>query len=617
MKAPPPKRKRPPQRRGGKGPARPAPRTPPRTRPRRLKLRHLIFLLLLFSGIIPLLLSSVRMIGESKEFLKTKETELLHLRAQQFADQLSHDIAFARRQLRQLGLGFVSMVEGEGDLAEQFNTERADRYFGIFADDHPELFALIIADQNRRGIVVVDKIPPIPAVRTKVNDGIATAAETGDPVYQFVSLSETETAVVVAQPVRANATETVVLEALVPLRLPTDILESGDKSQGGFFLVDGAGHLLWSPGTDPQKEQALLESDLVKTFAQMPFSASQEFDLPVGKEKVSTLGRVVQVAETGWGVVAHKPVQLAFDEVRRMVVNAIISSVVLVILAMVFALIAARFLSRPIQRLVHASHEIAAGNFERRVSTKGLGMEIADLADDFNRMSDYVENYIEQLRKAAEANRELFISTIRAFAATIDAKDPYTRGHSERVAAYSRSIARYLGLPKDVQERVWISAVLHDVGKIGVEDRILKKVGVLTPEEFEQMKLHPVIGAEIVEPIGALREMIPGIRWHHEAWNGSGYPDKLKGEQIPLMARIIGVADTFDAITTTRPYQNAYSTDYALQTIKKLTGKKFDAKIVTAFLLAYEAGHIKVDKEEADSATSRMKVPAAAEAVAG
>ncbi len=618
MSAPPPKRKRPPMKRKRKGPGKPSAATAAPSRPRRLKLRHLIFLVLLFSGIIPLLVSSVRMIGESRELLKTKETELLHHRAQAFADRLSQDISFAKKQLRQLGMGFVAM-ESDGVLVERFNTERAESYFRNFADDHPELYALFVVDQNLRGITVVNKMPQIEAVAAKVNEGLATTRDTGDPVYRFVSLSEQETAVIVAQSVRAGEEETLILETLVPLRLKTELLAGSeeDQSREELFLIDGAGHLLWSPGSSPQKEQALLASDLVATFAQMPFSASQEFDLPVGKELVPTLARVVQVQETGWGVVAHKPIKFAFDEVRRMVVNAVISSVVLVILAMVFALIAARSLSRPIQRMVQASHEIAAGNFERRVSTKGLGMEVADLADDFNRMSEYVENYIEQLRKAAEANRALFISTIRAFAATIDAKDPYTRGHSERVAAYSRSIARYLGLPKDMQERVWISAVLHDVGKIGVEDRILKKVGVLTPEEFEQMKLHPAIGAEIVEPIAALREMIPGIRWHHEAWNGSGYPDKLKGEQIPLMARIIGVADTFDAITTTRPYQNAYSTDYALQTIKKLTGKKFDAKIVTAFLLAYEAGHIKVDKEEADFATSKIKVPTAVEAVAG
>ena len=162
-------------------------------------------------------------------------------------------------------------------------------------------------------------------------------------------------------------------------------------------------------------------------------------------------------------------------------------------------------------------------------------------------------------------------------------------------ARYSRAIARYLGLPKDVQEKVWVSAVLHDIGKIGVRDEVLRKVGHLTEVEFDQMKQHPVIGADIVEPVSALRDMLPGIRWHHEAWNGSGYPDGLRGEQIPLMARVIGVADTFDAITTNRPYQEASSPEKAMEIIKKLTGTKFDAKIVTAFLLAWEAGHIRMD----------------------
>jgi HD-GYP domain-containing protein (c-di-GMP phosphodiesterase class II) len=271
---------------------------------------------------------------------------------------------------------------------------------------------------------------------------------------------------------------------------------------------------------------------------------------------------------------------------------------VVVLLAMAFAFLATRWLSLPIQRLAEISHEIANGHFDRRVPTDFLTVEVVDLAEDFNRMSDYLESYIERLQRAAKANHDLFISSIRAFAAAIDAKDPYTRGHSERVARYSRAIARYLGLPKDQQQRVWISAVLHDIGKIGVEDRVLLKMGRLTDEEFDKMKQHPVIGADIVEPISALRNMLPGIRWHHEAWNGSGYPDGLSGEEIPMMARIIGVADTFDAITTNRPYQTASPPEFALQTIKKLTGSRFDARIVTAFLLAYESGDIQMDPPE-------------------
>ena len=143
-----------------------------------------------------------------------------------------------------------------------------------------------------------------------------------------------------------------------------------------------------------------------------------------------------------------------------------------------------------------------------------------------------------------------------------------------------------------------MAGVLHDVGKIGVEDRILKKGGVLTAEEYEQMKLHPVVGEEILRPLEPLREMLPAIRWHHEAWNGRGYPDGLRGEQIPLIARIVAVADTFDAITTNRPYQRAYSPDYAVQTITKLTGARFDAKVVTAFLRAFQQGAIRGERAD-------------------
>jgi HD-GYP domain-containing protein (c-di-GMP phosphodiesterase class II) len=181
------------------------------------------------------------------------------------------------------------------------------------------------------------------------------------------------------------------------------------------------------------------------------------------------------------------------------------------------------------------------------------------------------------------------------------------------VAAFSRTISRYLQLPEETQHKIWIGALLHDVGKIGVEDRILRKDGVLAPDEYEQMKMHTVIGAEIMAPIEQLKEMIPAIRWHHEAWNGRGYPDGLKGEQIPLFARIVAVADTFDAITTNRPYQQAYSLQFAVETITRLTGSRFDAKIVTAFLRAFEAGEIRAGT----SRPSRIETTVEARAAGG
>jgi HD-GYP domain-containing protein (c-di-GMP phosphodiesterase class II) len=209
-------------------------------------------------------------------------------------------------------------------------------------------------------------------------------------------------------------------------------------------------------------------------------------------------------------------------------------------------------------------------------------------------MADDLENFVAQLKQAAEENRELFLGSIRMLAAAIDEKDPYTRGHSDRVAKYSVHIGRQLALSDEELDRLSIAALLHDVGKIGVDDRVLKKPGALTPEEFEIMRQHPSKGANIMRPVAQLKDMLPGIELHHENVNGKGYPYGLKGDQIPLMARIIGVADTLDAITTNRPYQSASDLTEAVAIIRKLTGTKFDPRIVDALEAVIQSGKIRL-----------------------
>ena len=172
-------------------------------------------------------------------------------------------------------------------------------------------------------------------------------------------------------------------------------------------------------------------------------------------------------------------------------------------------------------------------------------------------MSEELEHFVLDLKRAASENRDLFMASIQMLAGAVDEKDPYTRGHSDRVTRYSVMIAREMGLNEDFIETVRVSAQLHDVGKIGIEDRILKKPGALTPEEFEVMKTHTTKGANILRPVAQLKEMLPGIELHHESLDGRGYPHGLKGDDIPLLPRIIAVADTFDALTTNRPYQQA------------------------------------------------------------
>jgi putative nucleotidyltransferase with HDIG domain len=224
--------------------------------------------------------------------------------------------------------------------------------------------------------------------------------------------------------------------------------------------------------------------------------------------------------------------------------------------------------------------------------------EISELAENFNKMAGDIEEYIERLKESAEENRELFVGSIRMLAAAIDEKDPYTRGHSGRVAKYSTLIGRELGLNPEDLDTLRISALLHDVGKIGVEDRVLKKPGALTPEEFDLMKQHTVKGANIMRPVSQLKNMLPGIELHHEHMDGRGYPYGLQGPQIPMMARIIGVADTLDAMTTNRPYQSAMDLDYALGKIKALAGSKFDAVVVNALDATVMAGKLRLSAVE-------------------
>lgn len=175
-------------------------------------------------------------------------------------------------------------------------------------------------------------------------------------------------------------------------------------------------------------------------------------------------------------------------------------------------------------------------------------------------------------------------SAVRALAEAVDAKDEYTRGHSSRVAEYARSLATAGGLDEGFVELVYITGTLHDVGKIGIPDAALKKAGRLTEEEYAMIKTHPEIGEKIVSQIPQLRDTLPGIRCHHERWDGSGYPDRLAGKAIPLVARILSVVDTFDAMTSERPYRRGLAEEVALAEIERGAGTQFDAEWALRFV---------------------------------
>ncbi len=246
-------------------------------------------------------------------------------------------------------------------------------------------------------------------------------------------------------------------------------------------------------------------------------------------------------------------------------------------LAAAGAALVARSVTRPLAECVRGALEIARGRFGRQVDVRA-GNEIGDLAYTFNHMSRELASYDAENKRLIEALEAGYLDTIRSLASAIDARDPYTRGHSQRVAALAVEIGRELKLPPDALLSLEYGGVLHDIGKIGMPDAILGKVAPLTPDERDLAKIHPRIGSEIVAGVSFLAAAAPAIRSHHERWDGSGYPDRLAGEAIPLVARIVNAADTWDACTSERPYQKAFSTARALEIVASLRGTQIRSR---------------------------------------
>jgi putative nucleotidyltransferase with HDIG domain len=194
-----------------------------------------------------------------------------------------------------------------------------------------------------------------------------------------------------------------------------------------------------------------------------------------------------------------------------------------------------------------------------------------------------IENKLELESAYAELNNS-YKNTIMALSNSIDARDPYTAGHSKRVADISLEIGKYLGLGKDKLDNLEIAALLHDIGKIGVPDEILHKSGKLNEYEYSKIKEHPAIGVNILKTIEFLKYTIPIILHHHERFNGGGYPLGITGYEIPLEARIITVADSYDAMVSDRPYRKGLPEDLAINELIKNTGIQFDELVVQAFL---------------------------------
>lgn len=549
---------------------------------RRIRLFVLLCGALILASLAPLLVSDAVLIRRNREALETLEKKYLTRSSSALADHVAMLYASARDGLKSAAdaLRLVGQLTGK----DPFTSPDVPQILGSVLSARPQLVALRGFNFGGQGSFVG---PDVHAAQAdyEFRKGFESAKE--GVVYQGkpFGMPEVGPVAVLALPVIDEASgEIGVVEALVSWQPIVQDFRGEARREVRATLIDRQGDVLFPLSERVRARRASL---LIADFVRFPAPLTRSEETPGG----AVLASIAPVRQPDWGVLVERDRDLAFASVDLMVRDTLIWSAAALAGALLLGIVFARRLSDPISRLADSTRAISEGQYGSTVPVAGTA-EIADLSESFNRMSASIRLAFDQVQRAARENHELFLSSIRALAEAIDAKDPYTRGHSERVATYSAIVAQEMGLPEEEVERIRLSALLHDVGKIGVDDRIIRKPTALTEEEFEAMKTHPIKGAAIMSAIPQLADVIPGMKYHHEKWGGGGYPEGLKGEDIPLQARIVTVADTFDAMTTTRPYQKAMEIDYVVERIKQFARVRFEPSVVEAFVRAYEKGDL-------------------------
>jgi len=554
-----------------------------RAKGRRIRLFVLLTGALILASLVPLLVSDGVLIRRNRRTLETLEEKYLTRSSSALADHVAAFYASGQERLKSAAdsLRLAGQLTGK----DPFTSADGPRILGAVLSGRLPLLALRGVNFSGSGSFVGPDIR-FPQADYEFRKGFESARD--GVVYQGkpFAMPELGPVAVLARPVvEESHGELGVVEALVSWQPLVQEFRDEARREVRATLIDRSGEVLFPLSARArQRRSSLLIADFVRFPARL--TRSEQTD-----EGGSVLASIAPVAQPDWGVLVERDRDLAFASVTEMVRDTVIWSAAALAGALLLGILFARGLSAPIARLAHSTRAISEGQYGSTVPVAGTA-EMAELSESFNRMSASIRVAFDQVQRAARENHELFLSSIRALAEAIDAKDPYTRGHSERVATYAAAVAKEMGLPAEEVERIRLSGLLHDVGKIGVDDQIIRKPTALTEQEFEIMKTHPVKGAAIMSAIPQLADVIPGMKHHHEKWGGGGYPDDLKGDQIPMQARIVTVADTFDAMTTTRPYQKAMEMDFVIERLKQFSGVRFEPSVVSAFVRAYEKGEI-------------------------
>jgi HD-GYP domain-containing protein (c-di-GMP phosphodiesterase class II) len=592
----------------------------------RIRLLYIVLGVLLLVGLLPLAFAGTLLSGRSAEELRSVEGRY---QAQLVQDK-ARQIELYGQRYRDVVTGLARAFEIAGGI-QALNDAGYNSRLQKTLEEDPNLIGLAIWPVNGKlqRAFQPDLIQRA-EVDARVSEVLARMNGRGIVVSRpQIIRSGQEMALTVAAPVMGGEKGEDLVAAVVAIVSFQEVFkavhQSTSKSERELldaglpvvFVVDQNGRAVAHPEANVAfSEKPMTDLKVVRDWQESGTqvqSALEPFALMRDGRSVSMLGSYATAEldkNSRLGVIAIQDESAALASVTDMRQQTLLISLVAALLTLVIGFFFAKKLTQPVQELAVGAHRIASGDFSQRIDVRSR-TELGHLGDSFNLMTDQLEHYITDLQRSADENRELFLGTVKGLAAAIDGKDPYTRGHSERVSRMSVAIAQRLGLADDECEKIRISALLHDVGKIAIDDNILKKPSALTDDEFVIMKQHPQKGYKIMSQIRAMKEFLPGMYMHHEMVNGQGYPQGLKGDEIPLMAKIVAVADTFDAMTTDRPYQQAMKFEDAIMRIQSFVGTRYDPGVVSAFVEACEEGQIRPGSVKLKSRTApETKAPA-------
>ena len=575
-------------------------------KPKNIKLVYFIIVTLLLVGLVPLVLTGWFLSEKSGRELRAVENRYQTQLVQEKASQIE---MFGQRYGDLVG-SYAKALELANDLSI-LSSPQTEEKLNATLKENPNLLSLYLKPINGESLSVFRA----KTIKKEEIESLSSSALTNlhDKKIIFGQPqkldSNDEIVLTITSPVIVNKNISAGVVAIVSLRELSNLMgetkpmTEAELWKAGLpilFVVDEKGRAVFHPDaqitanqkslTDLKIVQEWLETSRQIQSALVPFTAEY------GGEKHEMIG-AYSTANFGddlnFGVVAMQDESKALASVGEMRRQTWMISLLFAVIALIVGSLLARQFTSPILHLVSAAQKIAAGDLSTRVQIKNI-TEFGTLGETFNLMSGTLEEHIAKLANAAQENRELFVGTVKALAAAIDGKDRYTRGHSERVSRVSAAIGRHLGMEEEELETLRMSALLHDIGKIAIDDSILKKPAALTSEEFEIMKTHPQQGFKIMSQIPAMKDFLPGMYMHHEMVNGGGYPQGLKGDEIPLQAKIVSIADAFDAMTIDRPYSKGMSLEDALNLIKSFVGTRYDGKVVEALVQVCAEGQVGV-----------------------